>query len=106
MSGFVLDDDAVDRALHDLPGWHRSGDAILKTFVLDDFRPAMRFVNRVADAAEAVNHHPDIQIRWNQVTLALTSHEAPGLTSDDTTLAHRIQRLVGDHHHPAGMAGP
>jgi 4a-hydroxytetrahydrobiopterin dehydratase len=60
----------------------------------------------VADAAEAASHHPDIEIRWNKVTLALTSHSADQLTSNDTTLAHRIQRLVGDHHHPPGMAGP
>jgi 4a-hydroxytetrahydrobiopterin dehydratase len=60
----------------------------------------------VADAAEAASHHPDINIRWNKVTLALTSHSADRLTSNDTTLAHRIQRLVGDHHHPPGMAGP
>jgi 4a-hydroxytetrahydrobiopterin dehydratase len=54
----------------------------------------------------SANHHPDIDIRWNKVTLALTSHDADGLPSNDTTLAHRIQRLVGDHHHPQGMAGP
>jgi 4a-hydroxytetrahydrobiopterin dehydratase len=60
----------------------------------------------VADAAGAANHHLDIDIRWNKVTLALTSHDADGLPSNDTTLAHRIQRLVGDHHHPQGMAGP
>jgi 4a-hydroxytetrahydrobiopterin dehydratase len=105
MSNSVLDDAAVTQALHELPGWHRSGDAILKTFVHDDFRSAMQFVNRVADAAGAVNHLPDIQIRRNEVTLALTSHQAGGLTSGDTSLAHRIQRLVGDHRHPAGLAG-
>jgi 4a-hydroxytetrahydrobiopterin dehydratase len=74
--------------------------------VYDDFRSATRFVNRVADAAEAASHHPDIDIRWNKVTLTLTTHSADRFISNDTTLAHRIQRLVGDHHHPPGMAGP
>jgi 4a-hydroxytetrahydrobiopterin dehydratase len=106
MSETVLDDGALSEALRDLPGWEREGDGIRKTFVLDDFRSAMQFVNRVADAAEAANHHPDIQVRWNRVTLTLTSHDAGGLTGADTSLAHRIQRLVGDHHHPAGMAEP
>jgi 4a-hydroxytetrahydrobiopterin dehydratase len=106
MSESVLDDVALSDALRELPGWERGGNDISKTFVLDDFRSAMHFVNRVADGAEAANHHPDIQIRWNRVTLVLTSHDAGGLTGADTSLAHRIQRLVGDHHHPAGMAGP
>jgi hypothetical protein len=56
----------------------------------------------VADAAEAASHHPDIDIRWNKVTRTLTTHSADRFISNDTTLAHRIQRLVGDHHHPAG----
>jgi 4a-hydroxytetrahydrobiopterin dehydratase len=106
MSSSTLDDAAVSQALQELPGWQRTGDVLTKTFIHDDFRSAIRFVNRVADAAEAVNHHPDIKIRWNEVTFALTTHDADGLTSDDTALAHRIQRLVGDHHHPPGMAGP
>jgi 4a-hydroxytetrahydrobiopterin dehydratase len=106
MSGSILDNVAVTHALRELPGWQHTGDIITKTFVQDDFRSAIRFVNRVAGAAEAANHHPDIDIRWNKVTLALTIHSADGLTSNDTTLAHRIQRLVGDHHHPPGMAGP
>jgi 4a-hydroxytetrahydrobiopterin dehydratase len=60
----------------------------------------------VADAAEAARNHPDIEIRWNKVTLARASHSADRFISNDTTLAHRIQRLVGDRHHPPGMAGP
>jgi len=95
-----------EHALQELPGWERNGDVICKTFVHDDFHSAMAFVDRVAEAAEAAGHHPDIDIRWNKVTLALTSHDAGGLTSADTALAHRIQRLVGDHHHPPGLAGP
>jgi 4a-hydroxytetrahydrobiopterin dehydratase len=102
----ILDATTVDQALRELPGWERNGDAIAKTFTHDDFRAAMTFVNRVADAAEAANHHPDIDVRWNRVTLTLISHSAGGLTADDIALAHRIERLVGAHHHPPGLAGP
>jgi 4a-hydroxytetrahydrobiopterin dehydratase len=89
-----------------LPGWQRTGDVIAKTFAHNDFRSAIRFANQVADAAEAANHHPAIEIRYNKVTPVLTTHSADRLTSNHTTLAHRIQRLVGDHHHPPGTAGP
>jgi 4a-hydroxytetrahydrobiopterin dehydratase len=101
-----LDDAAVERALQELPGWERNGDVISKTFTHDDFHSAMTFVSWVAEAAEAAGHHPDIDIRSNRVTLALTSHGVGGLTGDDTALAHRIERLVGAHHHPPGLAGP
>jgi len=100
----VLDDSAIESALRELPGWRREGDNIVKTFEFDDFRSAMLFVNRVADAAESANHHPDIDIRWNKVTLALSTHSAGGLTENDTRLAHRIERLGGEHHHPPGPA--
>ena len=102
----LLDDAAIEEGLQALPGWERRGNEISKTFGHADFAAAMVFVNRVADAAEEANHHPDIDIRWNKVTLTLTTHSADRFTSNHTTLAHRIQRLVGDHHHPPGMAGP
>jgi len=105
MSSGILDNAAVAQALQELPGWQRTGDGITRTFVHDDFRSAMTFVDRVADAAEAANHHPDIDIRWNKVTLTLTTHSADRFISNDTILGHRIQRLVRDHHHPPGMAG-
>jgi 4a-hydroxytetrahydrobiopterin dehydratase len=102
----LLDDATVEAALDELPGWERNGDQIVKTYVLDDFSTAMLFVNRVADAAEAAGHHPDIDIRWNKVTLSLSTHSAGGLTENDTSLARRIEHLSGEHHqHPPGMAG-
>jgi 4a-hydroxytetrahydrobiopterin dehydratase len=101
----VLDDSAIQSALRELPGWRRAGDEIVKTYELDDFRSAMLFVNRVADAAESANHHPDIDIRWNKVTFALSTHSAGGLTENDTRLAHRIEHLGGEHRHPPGPAG-
>jgi 4a-hydroxytetrahydrobiopterin dehydratase len=88
-----LDDTAVEEGLQRLPGWERRGNQILKTFVRKDFANAITFVNEVADAAEAAVHHPDIDIRWNKVTLALSSHAEGGLTDSDFQLAARIQEL-------------
>jgi 4a-hydroxytetrahydrobiopterin dehydratase len=88
-----LDDTAVAEGLQHLPGWQRRGNQIVKTFVREDFAHAMTFVNEVAAAAEAAGHHPDIDIRWNRVTLALSSHDEGGLTDRDFQLAARIQEL-------------
>ena len=88
-----LDDAAVEEGLQHLPGWERRGDQIVKTFTREDFARAMVFVNEVASAAEAAGHHPDIDIRWNKVTLALSSHAEGGLTDGDFQLAARIQEL-------------
>jgi 4a-hydroxytetrahydrobiopterin dehydratase len=88
-----LDDTAVAEGLQRLPGWERRGDQIAKSFVREDFAHAMVFVNEVASAAEAAGHHPDIDIRWNTVTLALSSHAEGGLTDRDFQLAARIQEL-------------
>jgi len=89
----LLDDDAIARELTDLPEWKRDGDAIVKTVRLADFNEAMGFVNRVAEVAEAQNHHPDITIRWNKVTLALSTHAAGGLTPFDFRLARSLDGL-------------
>jgi 4a-hydroxytetrahydrobiopterin dehydratase len=88
-----LDDTAVAEGLQRLPGWERRGNQIVKTFVREDFANAMVFVTEVASAAEAAGHHPDIDIRWNKVTLALSSHSEGGLTDRDFQLAARIQEL-------------
>jgi 4a-hydroxytetrahydrobiopterin dehydratase len=88
-----LDDTAVAEGLQRLPGWERRGNQIVKTFAREDFAHAMVFVNEVASAAEAAGHHPDIDIRWNKVTLALSSHAEGGLTDRDFQLAARIQEF-------------
>ena len=88
-----LDDTAVAEGLQHLPGWEQRGHQIVKTFTRADFGLAMVFVNEVAAAAEAAGHHPDIDIRWNRVTLALSSHDEGGLTERDFQLAARIQEL-------------
>ena len=75
-------------------GWRRRGKVIHREFTYADFPVAMRFVNAVARAAEAANHHPDIDIRWNRVLLALTTHDAGGLTEKDFALAERCDALA------------
>ncbi|MGA7160598.1 MAG: 4a-hydroxytetrahydrobiopterin dehydratase [Bacteroidota bacterium] len=74
-------------------GWRREGDEIRKTFVHKDFVRSMGFVQSVALLAEKMNHHPDIDIRWNKVTLSLSTHSAGGLTMKDFGLAEQINAL-------------
>lgn len=80
----------------DLPGWTRApgeGAAIRATVTLADFAAALAFVNAVGREAEEMDHHPDIDIRWNQVSLVLSTHSEGGLTQLDIELAHRISAL-------------
>jgi 4a-hydroxytetrahydrobiopterin dehydratase len=88
-----LDRDAVERELTGTPGWELAGDSIVRTLKFRDFAEAMAFVNRVAEVAEEVNHHPDIMISWNTVTLTQTTHAAGGLTGHDFRLARRLNAL-------------
>jgi 4a-hydroxytetrahydrobiopterin dehydratase len=89
----LLSDEEITAALAGLPGWSRSGDSITNTVELADFRAAMLFTGAVAYLAEAANHHPDILIQWNKVTLTLSTHSAGGLTGADMALAERISAL-------------
>lgn len=83
----------VEYALERLPGWRREERGIRKRFRLSTFPDAVAFVNRVADVAEAHQHHPDIDIRWRNVILFLTTHEAGGVTALDLSLAAEIDAL-------------
>jgi 4a-hydroxytetrahydrobiopterin dehydratase len=75
--------------------WRREGQSIVREWELDDFAKAIAFVNRVADAAEAVNHHPDIHLHgWNKVRLELSTHSEGGLTQADFEMASRIDELA------------
>jgi 4a-hydroxytetrahydrobiopterin dehydratase len=73
--------------------WTREGDKLLKTVEKRDFAEAMAYVNAVAAVAEAADHHPDIHIRWNRVTLELSSHDVGGVTDRDLALAEQIDAL-------------
>lgn len=75
-------------------GWDRSGEVITRTFEHKDFAGALAFVNAVGAEAEKANHHPDIDIRWNKVTLALSTHSEGKLTQKDVDLASKIDHLV------------
>lgn len=81
--------DAASRVTR-LTAWQRDGEAIRRRYKFKDFVEAMRFVNRVADLAEAADHHPDILINYNKVTLTLSTHSAGGLTEKDFRLAEQI----------------
>lgn len=89
-----LDDSGTQAALATVPQWKRSGQVIARTFQFADFVAAMKFVNAVADLAESAQHHPDIDVRWNQVTLALSTHDAGGLTEKDFALARQCDELA------------
>jgi 4a-hydroxytetrahydrobiopterin dehydratase len=90
-----LTDDEVARALEGLDGWTREADTIRRTVVCADFRAAIGLVNSVADAAEAADHHPDIEVRrYRRVTFALTTHAAKAITARDIELAAEIDRLA------------
>lgn len=84
----------IKTSLATVSGWRRVRQAIRRTFEFPDFVAAMKFVNAVARAAEKAGHHPDIEIRWNRVTLTLTTHDAGGLTAKDFELARRCNRLA------------
>ena len=97
MSETVLSADEVDAALAEQGlRWARKDDELVTSVKLHDFKAALAFVNSVGEAAEAANHHPDIDIRWNTVHLALSTHSAGGLTLLDLALAHAIDQLRPD----------
>jgi 4a-hydroxytetrahydrobiopterin dehydratase len=87
-----LDEAGIAHALGQAPGWARAGSEIKRTYRFQDFREALAFVDRVGELAERAGHHPDIDIRYNAVTLALTTHDAGGLTVKDFELARAIDR--------------
>jgi 4a-hydroxytetrahydrobiopterin dehydratase len=89
----LLSDEEITEALAGLPGWTRSGDSIAATVQLADFREAILYTGAIAYLAEAANHHPDILIEWNRVTLTLSTHAAGGLTGADMNLAGQITAL-------------
>ena len=90
----TLSDDEIADRLPGLEGWERKGDAIEKVFKLDDFQGSVDFVNRITPPAEEMNHHPDLAISWNKVTVTLSTHSEGGLTANDFELASRIDPLA------------
>jgi 4a-hydroxytetrahydrobiopterin dehydratase len=90
----VLSSDEIQSALTAAPAWRLENGAITRSFTFSDFREAMSFVNSVAALAERAGHHPDIDIRYNQVGLALSSHDTGGITEKDFSLAAEIDGVL------------
>ncbi len=90
----TMSDTEVKAALADLPGWEVAGSDIVKEYKFADFAAAMAFVDRVAEAAEDANHHPDILVHgWNKVRLILSTHSVGGLTQADLDMASRLDEV-------------
>ena len=89
----ILSPQLVQDRLKSLTGWKLENGEIVRTFEFSDFVSAMRFVNAVAERAESAGHHPDIDIRYNKVRLALVSHDAGGVTDRDLKMADSVNSL-------------
>jgi 4a-hydroxytetrahydrobiopterin dehydratase len=87
-----LNETQLQTALANLPHWKLEHDEIVQTATFSDFKQAMKFVNCVAQLAENAGHHPDIDIRYNQVRMALVTHDAGGITQNDINLAKEIEK--------------
>ena len=89
-----LSADELSSALAGLPLWSGSTDGIRRTVELPTFRDAVAAINAIADVAEEMDHHPDIDLRWRTLHLTLVSHSAGGVTANDLELARRIDALL------------
>ncbi|RMH15246.1 MAG: 4a-hydroxytetrahydrobiopterin dehydratase [Gemmatimonadetes bacterium] len=85
-----LNDESIESWLTRREGWSRDGDRLVKEYRFDSFRDSIVFVNRVATIADELDHHPDIDVRYDRVSLSLSSHDAGGITDRDLKLAERI----------------
>lgn len=85
--------DEIKQALADLPGWELEDDGIIKAFAFDDFKQAWAFMSKIAEAAEAMNHHPEWTNVYNKVLIRLSTHDAGGLTQRDFKLAAAIEAV-------------
>ena len=90
-----LNEEQIQDSLSRISDWVREGDWLTRDLKFENFKSAMDFVNRVADEAEALDHHPDILIHgWNKVRLSVMTHSVGGLTEKDFNLAEKINGLV------------
>ena len=90
----VLDDLTIQRELGRLPGWARRGSTLTKTFTFAKFPDGIAFIDRVALAAERMNHHPDLDIRFTKITATLSTHDAGGITQSDIDLALEMEKTA------------
>lgn len=90
----LLSEAEIEEKLAELAGWERSGAAIEKSFKRDDFVGSVRFVESLVEPAEAMNHHPDLAVSWDTVTVTISTHSEGGLTAADFELAAKIDALA------------
>jgi 4a-hydroxytetrahydrobiopterin dehydratase len=90
----LLNDSEIEAKLGELSGWERSGEAIVKEFERGDFVGSVKFVSSLVEPAEAMNHHPDLEISWATVKVTITNHAQGGLTPADFELAAKIDALA------------
>lgn len=89
----VLSDAEIEARLSEHPGWERRGTAIVKTFERGDFVGSVRFAERLIEPAESMNHHPDLEISWDKVTVSVSTHSEGGVTAFDFELAAKIDAI-------------
>lgn len=92
----LLTDEEIERQLLDLPHWARQERELVRQVEAPDFRTGIAVVDAVAELAEEVDHHPDIDVRWRTLRLAVWTHVAGGITQLDIELAHRIDEVVAE----------
>lgn len=90
----LLSQSEIEERLAGLPGWEQSGETIVKEFKREDFVGSVRFVDSLVDPAEEMNHHPDLEISWDTVTVKISTHSEGGLTANDFELAGKIDALA------------
>jgi 4a-hydroxytetrahydrobiopterin dehydratase len=90
----LLSDSEIETRLAELSGWERSGEEIVKRFERGDFVGSVRFAESVVEPAEAMGHHPDLEISWGTVTVRISTHSEGGLTAADFELAAKIDALA------------
>jgi 4a-hydroxytetrahydrobiopterin dehydratase len=89
--------DQANVLLLETPEWRLEGDSLVRTLTFPDFRAAMRFVNALAELAEAEDHHPDFTVRYSKVEVSIWTHTVSGLSENDFILAAKLDRIVRDH---------
>lgn len=90
----LLSDDQIESRLEGMDGWDREGDFLHRELRFDDFAGSVAFVNRILPVAEEMNHHPDLEISWNRVSVSLSTHSRGGITDSDFRLAGEIDALA------------
>lgn len=90
----LLGQSEIEEKLAGLPGWEQSGEAIVKRFKRGDFVGSVEFVARLVEPAESMNHHPDLEVSWDTVTVTISTHSEGGLTANDFALAAKIDALA------------